>query len=487
MPVCAIDQVDVIEEKRLMQKRQHLGFWKYENNAREDRKVLDSNYFQLETGLDRPVDVRPQDYMTFFPPQATHRAHSDYKCQETLVLGWFRRVLQLTATVRMTSEFHARQYYDDVSCDAYFGPSGILHSVPSNAIVVRDQVCFYQEPYDAFGSGRTMFQLIRNNHELIIWGPPVIALPNLMVQLQLIETLLGSIPFDDVRQATLYIAQDGRSRLIQQDEKQFQIPYLGGYRCIDESQLQATKWLQAGWKRALLDGAKPVGGWISTLGTTGFDYSNFGLSVKCVEEGARMASYKDRILVYDAFRKMQERHIYLLDGHNMEQSAVLIVDDKVRFVDMALKRWFSPNVFIYDRMIHDEQQLKQARQAHWRQVELFFDRIDTEASTSNRYRPCEYRLINVIPSPRMFSVVSAHPSVVFKRREKGRRRSSEPPSDTACDRPYMPGRVALARSHMITRESFIRRPGPHMIVSESSLSSLSASSTSYISSAEHTS
>ncbi len=39
---------------------------------------------------------------------------------------------------------------------------------------------------------------------------------------------------------------------------------------------------------------------------------------------------------------MQAHNIYLLDGHDMDPSAVLIVDEKVRFVDMALKRWFSP-------------------------------------------------------------------------------------------------------------------------------------------------
>ncbi len=72
-------------------------------------------------------------------------------------------------------------------------------------------------------------------------------------------TLLGSVAFEDTRQATLYIAGDGRARLIPQKEKHFQIPYLGGYRCVDESQLQVTEWLQAGWKRALLDGVRPVG------------------------------------------------------------------------------------------------------------------------------------------------------------------------------------------------------------------------------------
>ncbi len=57
----------------------------------------------------------------------------------------------------------------------------------------------------------------------------------------------------------LYIAWDARARLIPLEEKHFQIPYLGGYRCIDESQLQVTDWLQAGWKLALLDGVRPVG------------------------------------------------------------------------------------------------------------------------------------------------------------------------------------------------------------------------------------
>ncbi|KAK0494308.1 hypothetical protein EDD18DRAFT_1355705 [Armillaria luteobubalina] len=394
----------------------------------------------------------------------------------------------------MSSEFHAQKNYDAVTHDACFEPTGILHSVPLNAVVVRDQVCFYQKPHDAFGSGRTMFQLIRNNHEVMIWGPPVIELANLGVQLELIETLLGSIPFDDIRQATLYIAGDGHARLIPQDEKHLQIPYLGGYHIVDESQLQVTEWLQAGWKRALLDGAKPVEidyaysvtSSLALQSSLVHDGHMIGI-VKCVEEGARMVSYKDRALVYDAFRKMQEHHIYLLEGHNMEPSAVLIVDNKVRFVDMALKRWFSPNVFIYDRTIHDEQQLKQVQLEHWRQVELLFERIDSEPSTSNRYRPCEYRPINVISSPKIFPVVSTHPSVVFKRPENRRRRSSES-SDTAGDGPYLPGRVVSSRRHKITCEPYIKRPGPHRISSEVSPSSLRAtSSTSYISSPEYTS
>ncbi|PBK69403.1 hypothetical protein ARMSODRAFT_1038032 [Armillaria solidipes] len=320
----------------------------------------------------------------------------------------------------MASEFHAQQDYDAASHDAYFEPSRILRSIPSNATVVRDQVGFYQEPHEACGSGKAMSQLIRNNHEVIIWGPPVVELANLMVQLELIETLLSSVAFDDIRQATLYIAGDGRARLIPQEEKHFQIPYLGGYRCVDESQLQVTEWLQAGWKRALLDGVRPVEveyayDLTSSLAlqcmidgcrhlepldlTTPVlaclvrDGRMIGV-VKCVEEGARMVSYKDRALVYDAFCKMQEHHVYLLDGHSLDPCAILIVDDKVRFVDMALKRWFSPNVFIFDRTLHDEQQLKQAQQAHWRQIKLLFERVDIEPGTSNRYRPCEYRLIN---------------------------------------------------------------------------------------------
>ncbi|KAK0237244.1 hypothetical protein EDD85DRAFT_953247 [Armillaria nabsnona] len=230
-----------------------------------------------------------------------------------------------------------------------------LRSIPSNATVVRDQVGFYHDRYEA--SGKTMFQLIRNNHEL-----------------ELIESLLNFIDFDGIRQATLYIAWDGRPRLIPQDDEFFQIPYFAGYRCVDDSQLQVTEWLQAGWKRALLDGIRPVEVEYAYNRTSslalqcmidGFqDLEALDLTtpvvaclardghmigvVKAIEEGARMVSYKDRTLVYSAFGKMQERHIYLLDGHDMEPSAVLIAGNKVRFVDMALKRWFSPNIFIYD-------------------------------------------------------------------------------------------------------------------------------------------
>ncbi len=31
-----------------------------------------------------------------------------------------------------------------------------------------------------------MFQLIKHNHEVIIWGPPVVVLANLAIQLELI-------------------------------------------------------------------------------------------------------------------------------------------------------------------------------------------------------------------------------------------------------------------------------------------------------------
>ncbi|KAK0189456.1 hypothetical protein F5146DRAFT_1001709 [Armillaria mellea] len=151
------------------------------------------------------------------------------------------------------------------------------------------------------------------------------------------------------------------------------------------------------WKRALLNRAKPVDGcqYLEPLDLTtpllAYLVCNGHIIgvVKCVEEGARMVSYQDHTLVYNTFQKMQEHGIYLLDGHNMDSSAVLIVDNKVRFVDMALKQWFSPNIFIYDQTIHDEQQLKQAWLACWKQVELLFEHIDSEPSTSNRYWPCE--------------------------------------------------------------------------------------------------
>ncbi|KAK0189459.1 hypothetical protein F5146DRAFT_1001714 [Armillaria mellea] len=179
-----------------------------------------------------------------------------------------------------------------------------------------------------------MFQLLRNNHEVIIWGPPLGQRDGLLKELELIELLLNSVDFDDIWQATLYIAWDGHARLIPQEQRFFQIPYLAGYPCIDKSQLQVTEWIQAGWKHALLDGVRPV-----DLG---------------------VLHPSDSSQVYTAFLKLQQCHIYLLDGHDMEPSAILIVDDKVRFVDMALKRWFSPNILIYDQTIHDEQQLKQA-------------------------------------------------------------------------------------------------------------------------------
>ncbi|KAK0189454.1 hypothetical protein F5146DRAFT_1001706 [Armillaria mellea] len=105
---------------------------------------------------------------------------------------------------------------------------------------------------------------------------------------------------------------------------------------------KSPDWLQAGWKLALLD----------------WDQASW--LVKCIEEGAQMVSYKDQRLVYSAFEKMQAHHIYFLNGHDMDPTAILIVDNKVRFVDMALKRWFSLNIVIYDWNIHDGLQLKQA-------------------------------------------------------------------------------------------------------------------------------
>lgn len=168
-----------------------------------------------------------------------------------------------------------------------------------------------------------MFQLIRNNHEVIIWGPPLVMRANLTIQLELIESLLNFIDFDDIRQAMLYIAWDGRPRLIPQNDELFQIPYFAGYRCVDDSQLQVTEWLQAGWKRALLDGVRPVEVEYAYNRTSSLalqctidglrDLEALDLTtpvvaclardghmigvVKAVEEGARMVSYKDRTLV----------------------------------------------------------------------------------------------------------------------------------------------------------------------------------------------
>ncbi|KAK0494373.1 hypothetical protein EDD18DRAFT_1176622 [Armillaria luteobubalina] len=313
-----------------------------------------------------------------------------------------------------------------------------------------------------------MFQLIRNNHKVIIWGPPLVRRANLTMLLELIESL-NFIDFDDIRQSTLYIAWDGHSRLIPQDDEFFQIPYFAGYRCVDDSQLQVTEWLQAGWKRALLDGVRPVEVEYAYNRTSalalqcminGFrDLEALDLTtpvvaclardgrmigvVKAVEEGARMMSYKDRTLVYSAFGKMQGRHIYLLDGHDMQPSAVLIVGNKVRFVDMALKRWFSSNIFIYDRTIHNKEQLERAQKAHWRQAEVLFERIlNARTGTSNRYRECEYRLVNIISAPELpLTASSTIPPVTSKRRKKCKRKCTEPQQrrDVACDSEYLPG------------------------------------------------
>ncbi len=217
--------------------------------------------------------------------------------------------------------------------------------------------------------------------------------------------------------------------------------------------------------------------------------------VKRIEEGARMVSYKDRALVradlgvlhpsnpsqvYTSFLKLQQRHIYFLDGHDMEPSAVLIVDDKVRFVDMALKRWFSPNILIYDRTIHDGQQLKQAQQSHWRQAELLFERIDARLSTSNRYRPCEYRLINVICAPGMPLIAfSACPSTASKGRKKRKKRTSEPQisSDTVYDGGYLPkrdgGSISTRRYRVAPKqhEHFARHSVPRMMINPETLRS----------------
>ncbi len=110
----------------------------------------------------------------------------------------------------MTGQFHPQQdIYDDIIHEAGFALSGTLHSIPSNAIVVRgqstylsvlavfehscpiiDQVSFYQDRYEASGTGRTMFQLLRNNHEVIIWGPPLSERDGLLKELELIVCAL---------------------------------------------------------------------------------------------------------------------------------------------------------------------------------------------------------------------------------------------------------------------------------------------------------
>ncbi|KAK0494313.1 hypothetical protein EDD18DRAFT_1355710 [Armillaria luteobubalina] len=400
----------------------------------------------------------------------------------------------------MSSNFDTQQgLHDATSRSPNFKPGRTIPSIPSNVTVVY-QVAFYYDCYETPGSGKAMFQLIRNNHEVIIWGPPVIEHLNLMIQLELIGTLLDSVPFNEIREAILYIAWDACARLIPLKDKHFQIPYWGGYRCVEESQLQVTDWLQVGWKLALMDGVRPVEVEYAynltsslalqymingcrnlepldlttpVLACLAHNGHMIGL-VKCIEEGAQTVSYKDRRLVYSAFQKMQEHHIYLLDGHDMDPSAILIANNKVRFVDMALKRWFNPNVLIYDRMVHDEQELEQVWQAHWRQVELLFERLNTYPSTSHRqYRPPEYCILDILSVLRMsFLMTSACLLVEHKRQKRHRQRSNEPQisPNTVCGREYLHGRhrSALTQRRRIAPTwhecVYDRRPDSHCIL-----------------------
>ncbi|KAK0463340.1 hypothetical protein IW261DRAFT_1427784 [Armillaria novae-zelandiae] len=377
-----------------------------------------------------------------------------------------------------SSDFDAQQdLYDTTRNSIDFEPGGIIHSIPSNATVVCDQVAFHYDFYEASGSGKAMFELIRNNHEFIVWGPPIIKYPNLTVQLELIRcSILHGTP----------------ACPIPLGEKHFQIPYLGGYRCVEESQLKITDWLQAGWKLALFDGVRPVEveyayNLTSLLalqyminGCRDLEPLDLTTSVlACLARDGHLIGlvkfpYKDRRLVYSAFQKMQEHNISLLDGHGV---------DLCGFNSRRQgQRRFSQNAFIYDRMVYDKQELKQGQQAHWRQVELLFERLNTYPGTSHRYLPREYRILNILSVPRMsFLTFSACPSVGYKRQKKHRQRSNERQifPDATCDGEDLHGRdrAALTRRRRIlsTRHECVydSRPDSHCIFnSETSISSL---------------
>lgn len=251
------------------------------------------------------------------------------------------------------------------------------------------------------GPDNTFFQIIRNHHEVIISGPP---LPSgaddegCAIQLELIETLLDTVPFDEINRATLYITGDGRARLIPEIFTIIpKIPFISGVRCIEDSELKTTSWLYIGWKLALLDGipvevdyafdmetSDAVRGRVEALRqllpldlTTPLlaflvsDGAIYGIVTQI--EDAQPMSYADRNLVYSAFAKLQKHHIYLTEG-DYEPDDLVIVGDKVRFIREFTGNW-ERLVFAFDPNIHDQKTLAEAQKIHWQVAEQLFEKL----------------------------------------------------------------------------------------------------------------
>ncbi|PBK85727.1 hypothetical protein ARMGADRAFT_1017797 [Armillaria gallica] len=245
------------------------------------------------------------------------------------------------------------------------------------------------------------FQIIRNRHEVIISGPPLLSGADdegCVTQLEQIETLLDTVPFDEINRATLYITGDGRARLISEIFTVIpEIPFISGVRCIEDSELKTTSWLYIGWKLALLDGipveveyafdpetCDAIRGRVEALRqllpldlTTPLlaflvsDGAIYGIVTQV--DDAQPMSYADRNLVYSAFAKLQKHHIYLTES-DYEPHDLVIVGDKVRFIRKFTGDW-ERLVFAFDPNIHDQKTLAEARKIHWQVAEQLFKKL----------------------------------------------------------------------------------------------------------------
>ncbi|KAK0433167.1 hypothetical protein EV421DRAFT_1910312 [Armillaria borealis] len=187
------------------------------------------------------------------------------------------------------------------------------------------------------------------------------------------------------------------------------IPFICGVRCVEDSELQVTSWICIGWKVALLDGIP-----VEVDYAYDFDSSEniwhrveamrqllpldlttplqaLLVSAGCIygvvaqiEEGTRAMTFSDRTLVYSAFAKLQNHHIYLSDACEYEPDDLVIVGDKVRF-----------------------ETLVDARKIHWEVAEKLFEKTipGTElgfmwASPDFTELPKEaFNILNIVASP----------------------------------------------------------------------------------------
>ncbi|KAK0457040.1 uncharacterized protein EV420DRAFT_1748937 [Desarmillaria tabescens] len=289
---------------------------------------------------------------------------------------------------------------DEETFDYYRRPKVTSLPPKNSSIVVIGAMMTHCPDYDLLGVDKTYFQIIRNRHEVTILGPPLLDDDGRTLQLELIETLLHTVPFDEINQATLYITGDGRARLIPQVFTIYpSLPFISGVRCVEDIELQVTSWLYIGWKLALLDGIPVEVDYAYNLMTSlcienrleamrqllpldlttplqahlVSDGSIYGL-VNKIEEDSRSVTYVDRNLVYSAFAKLQKHHIYFTDANEYELDDIAIVGDKVRFIRTFTGNWLNA-AFTYDPKIHDQETLADARKSHWRVAEKLFDKL----------------------------------------------------------------------------------------------------------------